>query len=37
MGHITGEHLNTLKRRTAPAVAALLREAGVDAVLLAPG
>jgi D-proline reductase (dithiol) PrdB len=37
MGHITGAHLETLKRRTAPAVAARLRQAGVDAVLLAPG
>jgi D-proline reductase (dithiol) PrdB len=37
MGHITGQHLKTLKRRTAPAVAALLKKAGVDAVLLAPG
>jgi hypothetical protein len=37
MGHITGPHLETLKRRTAPAVAARLRAARVDAVLLAPG
>lgn len=37
MGHITGRHLETLKRRTAPEVAARLRKAGVDAVLLAPG
>lgn len=37
MGHITGRHLETLKRRTAPEVAALLKKAGVDAVLLAPG
>jgi len=37
MGHITGPHLETLKRRTAPEVAARLRKAGVDAVLLAPG
>jgi D-proline reductase (dithiol) PrdB len=37
MGHITGPHLETLKRRTAPEVAAQLKEARVDAVLLAPG
>jgi D-proline reductase (dithiol) PrdB len=37
MGHITGPHLETLKRRTAPEVAALLKKAPVDAVLLAPG
>jgi len=37
MGHITGRHLGTLKRRTAPEVAARLKKAGVDAVLLAPG
>jgi D-proline reductase (dithiol) PrdB len=37
MGHITGPHLETLKRRTAPEVAARLRKARVDAVLLAPG
>ena len=37
MGHITGRHLETLKRRTAPEVAARLKKAGVDAVLLAPG
>jgi D-proline reductase (dithiol) PrdB len=37
MGHITGRHLETLKRETAPRVAALLKEAGVDAVLLTPG
>jgi len=37
MGHITGRHLETLKRRTAPEVAARLRKARVDAVLLAPG
>jgi D-proline reductase (dithiol) PrdB len=37
MGHITGRHLETLKRRTAPEVAARLRKAHVDAVLLAPG
>jgi len=37
MGHITGPHLETLKRRTAPEVAALLKKDRVDAVLLAPG
>jgi D-proline reductase (dithiol) PrdB len=37
MGHVTGRHLETLKRRTAPAVAARLKAARVDAVLLAPG
>jgi D-proline reductase (dithiol) PrdB len=37
MGHIVGRHLETLKRRTAPEVAARLKNAGVDVVLLAPG
>lgn len=37
MGHITGPHLGTLKRSTGPQVAARLKSAGVDAVLLAPG
>ena len=37
MGHITGPHLETLKRRTGPEVAARLKKARVDAVLLAPG
>ena len=37
MGHITGPHLETLKRRSAPEVAARLGRARVDAVLLAPG
>ena len=37
MGHITGRHLETLKHRTAPEVAARLKQARVDAVLLAPG
>jgi D-proline reductase (dithiol) PrdB len=37
MGHITGRHLETLKRRTAPEVAARVKKARVDAVLLAPG
>ena len=37
MGHITGSHLEALKRRSAPEVAARLKKARVDAVLLAPG
>ena len=37
MGHITGPHLETLKRRTAPEIARRLKSARVDAVLLAPG
>jgi D-proline reductase (dithiol) PrdB len=37
MGHITGRHLETLKRRTAPGIAALLKQDRADAVLLAPG
>ena len=37
MGHITGPHLETLKRQSAPEVARRLKKAGVDAVLLAPG
>jgi len=37
MGHITGTHLETLKRRSAPEVAARLKRARVDAVLLTPG
>ena len=37
MGHITGRHLETLKRRTGPEVAGLLKKGGADAVLLAPG
>jgi D-proline reductase (dithiol) PrdB len=37
MGHITGPHLETLKEVTAPEVAARLKKARVDAVLLAPG
>jgi D-proline reductase (dithiol) PrdB len=36
MGHITGPHLERLKRREAPRVAALLRESCADAVLLTP-
>ena len=37
MGHVTGPHLETLKRRAAPEVAALLKKDRADAVLLAPG
>lgn len=37
MGHITGPHLETLKRRTAPEVAGRLKMARVDVALLAPG
>ena len=37
MGHITGRHLETLKRQAAPEVAARLKRARVDVVLLAPG
>jgi D-proline reductase (dithiol) PrdB len=37
MGHIDGPHVDTLVTATAPAVAALLREAGADVVLLVPG
>jgi D-proline reductase (dithiol) PrdB len=37
MGHITGRHLETLKRRTAPEIAARLRGERVDAVLASPG
>jgi D-proline reductase (dithiol) PrdB len=37
MGHITGPHVETLRRRTGPEVAALLKKAGVDVVLLTPG
>ncbi|GAB6081809.1 glycine/sarcosine/betaine reductase selenoprotein B family protein [Desulfuromonas carbonis] len=36
MGHIVGPHLETLKERTAPQLAALLRAAEVDLVLLTP-
>ncbi len=36
MGHIDGDHVQTLVRQTAPQVAALLREDAVDAVLLTP-
>lgn len=36
MGHIDGPHIATLSEQTAPAVAALLKAAGVDLVLLTP-
>ncbi len=36
MGHIEGEHLATLTGRTAPEVAARLKQQRVDAVLLTP-
>jgi D-proline reductase (dithiol) PrdB len=36
MGHIDGRHIHTLKTRTAPEVAAMLKKDGVDAVLLTP-
>lgn len=36
MGHIDGPHIATLKQQTAPAVAARLKAAGVDVVLLTP-
>ncbi len=36
MGHIEGKHVRMLTRRTAPAVAELLRRDHVDAVVLTP-
>jgi D-proline reductase (dithiol) PrdB len=36
MGHIEGAHFDTLRAVTAPQVAALLRQAGVDYALLVP-
>lgn len=36
MGHIDGEHIQTLVKQSAPAVAAMLLQDGVDAVLLTP-
>lgn len=36
MGHITGPHMDTLIKRTAPQVANLLKADNVDLVLLAP-
>lgn len=37
MGHITKPHIITLMNQTAPEVARLLKQDGVDAVLLTPG
>ena len=37
MGHIDGPHIDTLVKKTAPEVAALLKGDGVDVVLLTPG
>jgi D-proline reductase (dithiol) PrdB len=37
MGHVTGPHIKALIRETAPEAARLLRDEGVDAVLLTPG
>lgn len=37
MGHITGPHVQTLMKKTAPEVAGMLRKDSVDAVLLTPG
>lgn len=37
MGHITGEHVNTLIKSTGPEVAQSLAGVGVDAVVLTPG
>ncbi|MFQ5441530.1 MAG: glycine/sarcosine/betaine reductase selenoprotein B family protein [Thermodesulfobacteriota bacterium] len=37
MGHIVGAHVETLMKKTAPEVAALLKGEGVDVVLLTPG
>ncbi|MDH4246439.1 MAG: glycine/betaine/sarcosine/D-proline family reductase selenoprotein B [Deltaproteobacteria bacterium] len=36
MGHIQGRHLNTLRERTAPEVAAMLVRDGVDLALFTP-
>jgi D-proline reductase (dithiol) PrdB len=36
MGHILGEHIQTLINQTAPEVAQILKKDGVDAVLLTP-
>ncbi|UCE82502.1 MAG: hypothetical protein JSV47_12485 [Deltaproteobacteria bacterium] len=36
MGHILGEHLQTLTQKTAPEVAEALRDDGVDAAFLTP-
>ena len=37
MGHIDGDHIDTLIKETAPEVAHKLKMQGVDAVLLTPG
>ncbi len=37
MGHIVGPHVDTLMNKTAPEVAGLFKEEGVNAVLLTPG
>lgn len=37
MGHIDGRHIRRLVTETAPGAAGLLRDRGVDAVLLLPG
>jgi D-proline reductase (dithiol) PrdB len=37
MGHITGRHMATLVSKTAPAIAAAMRQDRVDAVLVTPG
>jgi D-proline reductase (dithiol) PrdB len=37
MGHITGPHIDTLLKETAPEAAHILKGEGVDAVLLTPG
>lgn len=36
MGHITGHHIDTLINDTAPAVAGMLKDDGVDIVILTP-
>jgi len=37
MGHITGRHVDTLVKKSAPEVAARLKKENADAVLLTPG
>lgn len=37
MGHITGRHVDTLIKKSAPEVAARLKKENADAVLLTPG
>ncbi len=36
MGHIVGRHVDTLKNRTAPQIAKILKQMNVDAVVLTP-